>query len=148
MKTNLSYKNRKAYFNYEVLDKYTAGIILVGSEVKSIRENGVSFNDSYCYFNNKNELVLKNLHIAEYKQSSYQNHEPLRERILLLNKKEVYKIKENLQIKHLTLVPVSLFFNDRNMIKVEIALCKGKKLYDKRISIKKRDQDRDFRKEI
>ena len=141
--SNLSYKNKKAFFNFEIIEKYTAGIILTGSEVKSIRKNGLSFNDSYCYFNENNELILKNLHISEYKESSYQNHEPLRERVLLLNKKEVFKIKDSIKIKHLTLVPLSVYFNERGMIKIDIAICKGKKLYDKKISIRERDLDRD-----
>lgn len=140
---NISYKNKKAFFNYEIIEKYTSGIILTGSEIKSIRDNGLSFNDSYCYFNDNNELILKNLHIAEYKQSSYNNHEPLRERTLLLNKKEVFNIKDKIKIKHLTLIPLSIYFNERGMLKVDIGICRGKKQHDKRENIKKRDLDRE-----
>jgi|TARA_R110002126_G_scaffold236560_1_gene380184 SsrA-binding protein len=141
-------KNRKAYYEYEVLDKYTAGIQLQGSEVKSIRNSKVSVAEAYCYFKG-DELFVKSMNVAEYQQSGrYDNHNPIRERKLLLKKKELLKLKSGLQEKGLTIIPLSLFLNERGKIKLEIGLCKGKKLYDKRNSIKEKDQKRDLERNL
>jgi SsrA-binding protein len=134
-------KNKKARRNFEFVDTYNAGIILQGTEIKSIREGKVSFTDSYCYFI-KEELFLKNVHISEYEQGNINNHEPTRDRKLLLNKNELSKLKQKTTEKGLTIVPVKLFINEKNLAKVEIALARGKNLYDKRQDIKKRDLER------
>ena len=139
----INIKNKRASFEYQLLEKYVAGIVLTGSEIKSIREGKVSLQEAYCDFMG-NELFIKQMNIARYKQASYNNHEPLRERKLLLNRKELKKLKKKLDEKGLTLVPLRMFINDRGLAKVEIALGKGKKLYDKRESIKERDVKRDI----
>ena len=134
----INIKNKKARYQYELLDFYTAGIQLAGTEIKSIRANKVNFVDSYCKFFN-GELWLIGLHISEYFWGTYNNHVPTRERKLLLNKKELRKLERKLQDKGLTIVPVRLFVNDRNLAKLEISLARGKKLYDKRESLKQQD---------
>ncbi len=131
-------KNKKASFEYHFLTTYTAGIILSGTEVKSIREGKANLTDSFCVFVD-GELYVKNLHISEYKQGSYNNHEPKRIRKLLLEKIELRKILSKLKDKGTTIIPVQLFFNERGYAKLEIALAKGKKLYDKRESLKEKD---------
>lgn len=137
-------KNKKAFFDYHIEDKYVAGIVLVGSEVKSIRKKDVSIKESYCHIDN-NEMWLKGMHIAEFKESGkYQNHEPVRDRKLLLNKKEIKKLQEKVSQKGMTIVPLSVFINNRGLIKVEIGLASGKKQYDKRQTIKERDVKRDL----
>jgi len=136
-------KNRKARHQYEFVDTYEAGLVLKGTEIKSIREGKVNLMDGYCYFN-KGELFLKGVHISPYAQSSFYNHESTRERKLLLHKKELSKIKSKLDEKGLTLVPSRLYLNKRGLAKVEIALAKGKKLHDKRESIKKKDAKREL----
>jgi SsrA-binding protein len=138
-------KNRSAYFEYFIDDKYTAGIMLTGTEVKSLRAGRASFNDSYCVIN-KGELWLKSLHIAEYSHGTFNNHEPLRERKLLLNKKELKKIEAKLKEKGYTLIPLRIFFNEKRLAKVELGLGKGKKLHDKRETIKQRDVDRELKR--
>jgi SsrA-binding protein len=138
-------KNRSAYFEYFIDDKYTAGIMLTGTEVKSLRAGRASFNDSYCVIN-KGELWLKSLHIAEYSHGTFNNHEPLRERKLLLNKKELKKIEAKLKEKGYTLIPLRIFFNEKRLAKVELGLGKGKKLHDKRETIKRRDVDRELKR--
>jgi len=135
--------NRKAYFQYFLLDTYKAGIVLSGTEVKSMRAGKVSLSDAYCYFKN-GELWLKNVHIAEYLNGGYQNHVPKRERKLLMQKRELKRLETKLKERGYTIVPVSLFFNERNLVKVEIALSKGKKSFDKRNTIKDRDAKRDM----
>lgn len=137
-------KNRKASFEYIFIEQYSAGIKLLGSEVKSIRNHDVSISEGYCYFLD-DELYIKGMHIKEYKVCGVNNHAPLRDRKLLLNKKEINKLKVALQTKGLTLIPTSLVINDRGFIKLEIALSKGKKLYDKRESLKAKDLDREQR---
>lgn len=139
----INIKNKKASFEYQLLEKYVAGIILTGSEIKSIRDGKVSLQEAYCDFRGS-ELFVRHMNIAIYKQASYLNHEPTRERKLLLNKKELKKIKKKLDEKGLTIVPLRMFINDRGLAKMEIALGKGKKLYDKRQSIKEKDQKRDI----
>ena len=140
--------NKKAYFEYEVLDKYVAGIQLVGSEVKSIRDAKVSIAEAYCYFADE-EMFIKSMHVSEYKQSGkYDNHEPTRERKLLLNKKEIIKLKRGKNEKGLTIIPLAVMLTNRGLIKIEIGLCKGKKLYDKRESLKEKDIKRDLERNI
>jgi len=134
--------NRKAYFNYSIGDKYTAGIQLIGTEIKSIREGKMNFNDSFCLFIN-DELFVRGIYISDY--SFGVKHENVRDRKLLLNKKELKKIKESTTEKGLTIVPLKGYFTDTNYFKIEIGIGKGKKLYDKRETIKKRDSERSIR---
>ena len=138
-------KNRQAYFEYFIDDKYVAGIVLTGTEVKSIRAGRASFNDSYCLIH-KGEIFVKSLHIAEYSHGTVNNHDPLRDRKLLLQKREIKKIEAKLKEKGFTLVPLRIFMGDNNLVKMEIGLAKGKKLYDKRESIKKRDTEREMKR--
>ena len=137
-------KNRSAYFEYFIDDKYTAGIMLTGTEVKSLRAGKASFNDSYCIFHN-GELWIRSFHISEYTFGTVNNHDPLRERKLLLSKRELKKIETKLKEKGYTLIPLRLFFNEKNLAKVEIGLGKGKKLHDKRETIKQRDTEREIK---
>tara|TARA_B100001778_G_scaffold330448_1_gene332954 strand:+ start:289 stop:738 length:450 start_codon:yes stop_codon:yes gene_type:complete len=146
MNSKVNIKNRKASFEYEFIQKYTAGIILVGTEIKSIRANKASISDAYCVIIDS-EVIIKNLHISEYKYASFINHEPKRERKLLLNKQEINKIKSRVQEKGFALVPIRLFINDKGIAKLEIAVAKGKKIYDKRESIKEKDIKRNIERE-
>jgi len=145
MSQAISIKNKKASFEYHFITTYTAGIILSGTEVKSIREGKANLTDSYCVFVD-GELYVKNLHISEYKQGSYNNHEPKRMRKLLLEKIELRKIQSKLKDKGTTIIPVQLFFNERSYAKLEIAVAKGKKLYDKRESLKEKDVRRQMQR--
>lgn len=138
-------KNRSAFHEYFFDDKWIAGMILTGTEVKSLRAGKASFNDSYCILN-KGELWIKSLHIAEYSHGSINNHDPIRERKLLLQKRELKKIEGKLKEKGYTLIPLRIFFNEKNLAKVEIGLGKGKKLHDKRDTIKKRDVEREMKR--
>ncbi len=138
-------RNRSAYFEFAIEDKYEAGLVLTGTEVKSLRAGKASFNDSYCFFN-KGELWIKSLHIAEYSHGTYNNHSPLRERKLLLTKKELRKIESKIKEKGYTVVPLAIFFNSKGFAKLEIGLGKGKKLHDKRESIKARDTGREIKR--
>lgn len=131
-------ENRKARFNYTLLNKYEAGIVLTGAEVKSIRNGAVNINDAYCQ-NKNGELFLVNAHISPYKFGSYNNQEPLRDRKLLLHKKEIKKLIIKITEKGLTIVPLKIYFNEKNIVKIELAVAKGKKLYDKRETIKRRE---------
>jgi SsrA-binding protein len=140
-------KNRSAFHEYFFDNKYVAGIILTGTEVKSLREGKASFNDSYCIIH-KGEMWLKSLHIAEYSHGTINNHDPIRDRKLLLQKREINKIEGKLKEKGYTLIPLRIFFNEKNFIKVEIGLGKGKKLHDKRETIKKRDVEREMKRFI
>ena len=146
-KESIIIKNKKAGFEYSFIATFTAGIILTGTEVKSIREGKASLSDSFCVVLN-NELWVKNLHIAEYKQGSYNNHEPKRLRKLLLNRKELQKVNSKLKEKGVTIVPIQLFFSERGFAKLEISLAKGKKSFDKREDLKKKDQQREISKVI
>jgi len=137
-KTATNIKNKKAYFKYEVLDTYTAGVVLQGTEIKSIRDGKISFTDSYCYFI-ENELFLKNFHISEYKEGTYNNHKPTRDRKLLLTKRELKKLNDKVKEGGLTIVPLRIFINEKGFCKFDIGLCKGKKTHDKRVSIKDKD---------
>lgn len=145
MKKDVSILNRRAKFDYEFLDKFEAGIMLKGSEVKAIREGKVSFVDSYCYFHNE-ELYLKNLDIASKGDIMF-SHDSKRDRKLLLKRKELNRLIDQLQ-KGLSIIPVKIYSNSRTLIKLEIALSRGKKNYDKRESIKARDIDRETRREL
>jgi SsrA-binding protein len=140
-------RNRQAYYEYFIDDKYDAGLVLAGTEVKALREGRASFNDSYCYFHH-GELWIKSLHISEYSHGTSNNHMPVRERKLLLNKKELKKIEGKIKDKGFTIVPLRIFFTDKGLAKMEIGLGKGKKLYDKRETIKQRDTDREMKKFI
>lgn len=142
---NINIKNRKASFEYQFIDKYLAGIQLQGSEIKSIREGKVSLQEAYCTFVNQ-ELFVKNMNISPYKQATHTNHEPKRDRKLLLTKKELEKLEKKYEEKGLTIVPIRLFINKKGLAKMEIALAKGKKLYDKREDIKKKDMAREMQR--
>ncbi len=130
--------NRKARFSYNIFDKYEAGMVLTGAEVKSIRNGSININDAFCQCK-KGEIFLVNAHISPYKFGGYADHEPLRNRKLLLHKKEINKLIIKITEKGLTLVPLQIYFNKKNIIKIQIAIAKGKKLYDKRETIKKRE---------
>jgi SsrA-binding protein len=137
--------NKQAYFNYLIEDKYQAGIVLLGTEVKSIREGKVSFQDSYCLFHD-GELWLRGLYIAEYKMGTVNNHIAVHDRKLLLTKRELKKLQAAMKEKGYTIVPLSVFFNDKNLVKIEIGLGKGKKTHDKRETIKARDTQREIKR--
>ncbi|MDK2950568.1 MAG: SsrA-binding protein [Kosmotogales bacterium] len=136
--------NRKARFQYFLLEKWEAGVSLKGTEVKSLREGAASLNESYCKIEG-NEVFLLESNITPYNQGNIWNHDPKRKRKLLMHKKEILKIKQKLMEKGLTLIPVKIYFNDKGKAKVEVALAKGKKLYDKRETIQKRDTERRLR---
>ena len=134
--------NRKAKFQYEFLDKYTAGIKLVGTEIKAIREGKANIAESFCEFNEEGELFAINMHIEEYSHATYFNHNPKSERKLLLQKKELKKLEKEVRNTGLTIIPTRLFINERGLAKLNIVLARGKKLYDKRETIKNRDNKR------
>lgn len=139
-------KNKKASHEYFLEEKYVAGIQLSGTEIKSIRYGKASLTDAYCvYF--KEELFVRNMHISEYKLGTHYNHEPKRDRKLLLTKRELEKLKTKVNEKGYTLVPVALFINEKGLAKLEIALAKGKHTYDKRASLKEKDLKRDLDRE-
>ena len=141
-------KNKKAYFEYFILDKFTAGIKLVGSEVKSIRAGKVSIVEAYCYINN-GEIFIKGMHVSEHKEGGkHNNHQPIRDRKLLMNKKEIIKLSENISQKGLTIVPLEVMLSSTGFIKVEIGLAKGKHLYDKRNTLKENDLKRETERNI
>jgi SsrA-binding protein len=139
------FSNRQAYFNYSIEDKYVAGIALLGTEVKSIREGKLSFNDSFCLFDS-GELWVRGLYIAEYKLGTSNNHIAVHDRKLLLTKRELKRLENAMKEKGLTIVPLKVFFNENNFVKVEIGLAKGKKVHDKRETIKARDTDREIKR--
>lgn len=141
---NINIKNKKARFEYELLDKFTAGIVLGGTEIKSIRESKASISESFCEFNDKGELFIINMHVDEYSHGSHYNHKPKAERKLLLNKQELKKLHKEVNTSGLTIIPLNLFLNERGLAKINIALAKGKKLYDKRETMKDRDNKRDL----
>lgn len=145
MNDNIYIKNRPATFEYAIEDKLKAGIMLTGSEIKSVRNGKVSFNDSYCLFTD-GELWVKSLHIAEYINAGYAGHIPVRDRKLLLTKKELNKWQLKVKEKGLTIVPLSMFVNDKGYAKLEIGLGRGKKLHDKRETIKNRDVEREIKR--
>jgi SsrA-binding protein len=140
-------KNRSAYFEYFIDTRYEAGMVLLGTEVKSLRAGKASFNDGYCVVH-KSEIWLKSLHIAEYSHGTVNNHDPLRDRKLLLHKREIRKIESKLKEKGYTLIPLRIFMNDKSLVKIEIGLGKGKKLHDKRESIRQKDVEREMKRFI
>lgn len=144
MQQNINIKNKKARFEYELLDKFTAGIVLSGTEIKSIRHSRASISESFCEFNDQGELFIINMQIDEYSHASHYNHKPKAERKLLLNKRELKKLEKEVNTSGNTIIPLNLFLNDRGLAKLNIALAKGKKLYDKREVIKDRDNKRDL----
>jgi len=137
--------NRQAYFNYHIDDKFVAGIVLLGTEVKSIRDGKLSFNDAFCMFDD-GELWVRGLYIAEYSLGTTNNHIAVHDRKLLLNKRELKKLQLKMKDKGYTIVPLRVFFNEKNLVKVEIGLAKGKKLHDKRASIKERDTQKEIKR--
>ncbi len=139
MQKKINIQNKRARFEYEILDKYVAGIVLTGTEIKSIRLSKARITDSFCEFNDREELFAINMFIEEYLYGNAYNHKPKSSRKLLLNKRELKKLNREVQSGGLTIVPLKLFLNDKGIAKLEIALCKGKKLYDKRQTIKDRD---------
>ena len=138
---DINIKNRKAEYEYHLLSTFTAGIVLTGTEIKSIRAGKVNLTDSYCSFIN-GELWAHNIHISEYANGSYNNHEPKRDRKLLLNKKELKKIQSKLNDRGMTIIPTRMWINENGYAKLDIALARGKKMFDKRDSIKEKDQRR------
>lgn len=140
---NVVIKNKRATFDYELIDLYTAGLVLVGTEIKSIRLGKASLVDTFCYFHN-GELWLKNANISEYFYGSYNNHNARRERKLLLNRKELRKLMDYAQTPGITIIPTKLFINERGLAKIVIAAARGKKQYDKRASLKERDDRREM----
>jgi SsrA-binding protein len=143
MQKNINILNKRAKFDYEIIDRYTAGIVLTGTEIKSIRLGKASIAESFCEFHN-HELFVINSHIEEYQYGTHYNHRAKSERKLLLNKKELRSLLKSVQNKGLTIIPLRLFTNEKGLAKLEIALCKGKKNYDKRDTIKDRDVKRDL----
>jgi len=141
----ISIKNRSAFHEYFLDATYVAGMVLLGTEVKSLRSGKGSFNDSYCIID-KGEIWLKSLHISPYSHGTVNNHDPDRDRKLLLQKREIKRIQAKLKEKGYTLVPLKIFMTEAGFVKIEIGLAKGKKLYDKRESIKKKDQDREMKR--
>ena len=144
MQKNINIKNKRARFDFELLDTYTAGIVLSGTEIKSIRLGKASLSQSFCEFNDKGELFVINMQVDEYSHGSYYNHKPKAERKLLLNKQELKKLRKEVTTSGLTIVPLNLFINDRGLAKMNIALARGKKMYDKRENIKDRDNKRNL----
>ncbi|NBG65464.1 SsrA-binding protein SmpB [Acidiluteibacter ferrifornacis] len=138
---NVTIKNKKASFEYEFIDTYEAGMQLMGTEIKSIRDSKASIKEGYCVFK-KGELYVKNIHISEYKEGSYNNHEPKRDRKLLLHKRELEKLSKKKTDVGLTIIPVKMYINSKGLAKLQIALAKGKKLHDKRESLKAKDDKR------
>ena len=144
MQKNINIQNKKARFQYEILDKFTAGIVLTGTEIKSIRSGKASITESFCEFNEGGELFVINMTIQEYAFGNYYNHKPKAERKLLLNKRELKKLNKEVNNSGLTIIPLRLFINDKGYAKLIIALAKGKKLFDKRETIKDRDNKRNL----
>ena len=142
---NINIRNKRATFDYEILEEYIAGIVLVGTEIKSLRLGKASLVDSYCYFE-RNELWIRNVNIAEYTWGTCNNHVPKRDRKLLLNRKELNKLQRSLQDRGLTVVGLRLFLNDRGLAKIAIGLARGRKSFDKREYIKENDAKREMDK--
>lgn len=144
MQNKVNILNKKARFEFEILDKYTAGIVLSGTEIKSIRLSKASIAESFCEFNEQGELFIINMTIEEYAWGTYYNHKPKASRKLLLNKRELKKLEKEVKNVGLTIVPLRLFLTEKGIAKLDIALAKGKKLYDKRESLKDRDNKRNL----
>lgn len=139
----INIKNKKASYEFEFLETFIAGLVLRGTEIKSIREGKVSLTEAYCYFK-RGELFIKQMHIAPYSMAASYNHDPVRERKLLLNSKELEKLESKFEEKGLSIIPVRVFINDKGLAKMEIALARGKKLHDKRQDIKAKDVKREL----
>ncbi|MEC8536077.1 MAG: SsrA-binding protein SmpB [Bacteroidota bacterium] len=144
MKKSVNILNKKAGYLYELLDSYTAGIVLTGTEIKSIRAGKASIAESFCEFNENSELFVVNMNVQEYDYGNHFNHKPKAERKLLLNKKELQKLEKEVKNTGLTIIPTKLFINEKGFAKLRIALAKGKKLFDKRESIKDRENKRNL----
>ena len=144
MKKSVNILNKKAGYLYELLDSYTAGIVLTGTEIKSIRAGKASIAESFCEFNENSELFVINMNVQEYDYGNHFNHKPKAERKLLLNKKELQKLEKEVKNSGLTIIPTKLFINEKGFAKLRIALAKGKKLFDKRESIKDRENKRNL----
>lgn len=144
MQKNINIKNKRARFEYELLDTFIAGIVLSGTEIKSIRLGKASISESFCEFNDRGELFVINMQVDEYAHGSHYNHRPKAERKLLLNKQELKKLHKEVKTSGLTIIPLSVFINDRGLAKMKIALARGKKLYDKRETLKERDTRRNL----
>jgi SsrA-binding protein len=141
-------KNKRAFFEYEIIDKYMAGIQLVGSEVKSIRSSKVSIVEAYCFITN-GEIFIKGMHITEHKEGGkHNNHNPIRDRKLLMTKKEIIKLQESISQKGLTIVPLEIILSDTGFVKIQVGLAKGKNLFDKRNSIKEKDLKRESERNL
>jgi SsrA-binding protein len=147
MNQQIAASNRKAYHEYHILDKYEAGIELFGTEVKSLREAQANLKESYVIVR-KNQAWISGMHINRYSNTGHEGHDPTRNRRLLLNKREILKIKQSIEQKGLTVVPLKLYFSENGWAKVEIGLAKGKKIFDKKNSIKERDIKRDMQREL
>ena len=145
MEKQIDIKNKNAFFEFEFLDRYPAGVMLTGTEIKSVRLGNVNMSDAWCYFS-KGELFVKNLNISPYEKGTHYNHEPLRPRKLLLRKKELEKLQVKIKEKGLTIIPTRVFLSDRGLAKIEVALAKGKKLHDKRDTIKMREAKRELQR--
>lgn len=143
----INIKNRKASFEYSFIDKYVAGIQLTGTEIKSIREGKAAINEAFCVFD-YNELLIRNMHVAPYFNGTYNNVAEKRDRKLLLNRNELKRLQNELKDQGLTIIPLRLFINDKGLAKLEIALAKGKKIFDKREDIKKRDTERETNRRL
>lgn len=144
MQAKINIQNKKARFEYEILDVYTAGIVLSGTEIKSVRASKARITESFCEFNEAGELFVINMYIEEYSHGNFFNHQPKSARKLLLNKRELKKLEKEIQNVGLTIIPLKLFLTDKGWAKMNIALCKGKKLYDKRETLKDRDNKRNL----
>ncbi len=144
MQKTINIQNKKARFEFEILDKYVAGIQLTGTEIKSIRQSKARITESFCEFNERGELFVVNMYIEEYMYGNHYNHKPKSERRLLLNKRELRSLKKDVDQKGNTIVPLRLFINENGWAKLEIALAKGKKVHDKRQTMKDRDNKRDL----
>ena len=142
MSTSVNIRNKKAKFEYAILDTFTAGMQLCGTEIKSIRNSKASIVESYCLFI-KDELFVRNMNITEYKNASFKQHDPKADRKLLLSRVELDKLKKKMEVKGLTIIPLRVFINERGWAKMEIGLGQGKKLYDKREDLKQKDAKRD-----
>jgi len=142
---DINIKNRKAEYEYFFVERYEAGIVLLGTEIKSIRDGNANIKEAYCFMRN-GELFVRNMHISEYKHGTINNHDPIRVRKLLLNKRELKKLDRKIREKGSTIVPTRLFINERGFAKIEVALARGKKSYDKRNTIKDRENKRDLQR--
>ncbi|MES2630119.1 MAG: SsrA-binding protein SmpB [Bacteroidota bacterium] len=142
--TEVNIRNKKASFEYQFLETFTAGMVLTGTEIKSIRDNKASITEAYCYFTKSGELYVKNMHIAEYEKASFYKHDPKGDRKLLLTSHELGKLQKGLKNQGLTIIPLKVFMSEKGWAKMEIALSKGKKIYDKREDMKSKDARRDM----